>query len=403
MKVLSQLYPHPVDLGARGLSLNHMDPADFEDGPGKIDTYEGLPCYRPESLPPEIEYTEDIVRVYGDAQHALGRLATLHRDVDNENLLIAPFVVREAAMSSQIEGTNVTVSDIVLHEVGRTPERSAEESADVREAYNYVDAVHEGFSRIEDGEPISVELICDLHETMLSDVRGEEDRPGELRDVPVYIGSPDGSAEAARFVPANPEVIDILLEQLVSYMEDGSYPPLIDVAITHYQFETIHPFRDGNGRLGRLLMMLQLYDAGLLPKPYLYLSAYFNRHRQQYLDYLLEVSQDGEWEQWIGFVLNAIAEQAIDAYSCGVELQELRDSYYSKFPNRPAVRDVVDFIFEEPYLTAPRAIEATGRSRQAVYDAVDALEEEEIVEEISGSERYQVYRAPEILGIVESP
>lgn len=380
-----------------------MDPDDFADGPGVIDPYEGLPCYRPASLPPEIEYTDDIIRVYGDAQYALGRLATLHRDVDNENLLIAPFVVREAAMSSQIEGTNVTVSDIVLHDVDGTPQRSAAESADVREAYNYVDAVHEGFARIEAGESLSLELICDLHKTMLNDVRGEESRPGELRDVPVYIGSPDGSAQTARFVPANPTTVDLLLEQFVTYLNGGSYPSLVDVAIVHYQFETIHPFRDGNGRLGRLLIMLQLYAAGLLPKPYLYLSAYFNRYRQQYLDYLLAVSRDGDWEQWITFVLNAIAEQAIDAYNCGVKLVDLREQYHSKFPNSPAVRDVVDFIFEEPYLTAPRAIDVTDRSRQAVYDAIESLETAEVIEEISGSERYQVYRAPEILSIVESP
>jgi Fic family protein len=377
-----------------------MDPADFADGPGSIDEYNGLPCFRPGSLPPDVEYTEDLMRVYGDAQYALGRLATLHRNLDNENLLIAPFVVREAAMSSQIEGTNVTVSDIIMHDMETKPARSAADSKDVREAYNYVDAVRAGFERLGAGEGLTIELIRDLHETLLQDVRGDEDLPGELRDVPVYIGSPDGSAENARFVPANPDTIDLLLEQLVSYMRRGSHPPLVDVAITHYQFETIHPFRDGNGRLGRLLMMLQLYDAGLLPEPYMYLSAYFNRRRQRYLDLLLEVSQHGAWAEWIEFVLNAIAEQAIDAYDCGVELQSLQERYHGTFPSRPAVRDVIDYVFEEPYLTAPRAIEATGRSRQAVYDAIDALESEGIIEEISGGERYRVFQAPAILDVV---
>lgn len=380
-----------------------MNADEFTDGPGTIDPYEGLPCYRPASLPPEIEYTDDLVRVYGDAQYALGQLATLHRNVDNEHLLIAPFVVREAAMSSQIEGTNVTVSDIILHDIETPPQRTAADSRDVREAYNYVDAIHRGFDRLAAGEQLSVALICDLHETLLSDVRGVDEHPGQLRDVPVYIGSPDGSVETARFVPANPNTIDLLVEQLVSYMNSGSYPPLIDVAITHYQFETIHPFRDGNGRLGRLLMMLQLYEAGLLQEPYLYLSAYFNRHRQQYLDQLLAVSRDGAWEQWITFVLNAIAEQAIDAYDCGIELQTLRTEYHSRFPNRPVAQDVIDYIFEEPYLTAPRAIQATDRSRQAVYDSIEALEAEGIVDEISDSERYRVYEAPDILRVVESP
>ncbi|WP_435348786.1 Fic family protein [Haloarchaeobius sp. HRN-SO-5] len=380
-----------------------MDAEEFADGPGSIDPHDGLPCYRPASLPPDIEYTDDLLRVYGDAQYALGRLATLHRNLDNENLLIAPFVVREAAMSSQIEGTNVTVSDIILHDIDTSPSRSAADSRDVREAYNYVDAVRQGFARLEAGEPISVDLVRDLHETLLQDARGVDEHPGKLRDVPVYIGSPDGSAESARFVPANPDTVDILLEQLVSYVGRGSYPPLVDVAITHYQFETIHPFHDGNGRLGRLLMMLQLYDAGLLPEPYLYLSAYFNRRRKQYLDYLLEVSRDGAWNQWITFVLNAVAEQAIDAYDCGVELQSLQTEYRAQFPNRPAVRDVIDYVFEEPYLTAPRAIEATGRSRQAVYDAIEALQSAGIVEEISDSERYRVYEAPAVLGVVGEP
>ena len=380
-----------------------MDPAAFADGPGTIDDHEGLPCYRPDSLPPAIEYTDDLLAVYGDAQYALGRLATLHRDLENETLVIAPFVVREAAMSSQVEGTNVTVSDIVLHGVEPTPAGSAAESTDVREAYNYVDAVREGFDRLGTGEAITVDMIRDLHAILLEDVRGAQAAPGELRDVPVYIGSPDGSVETARFVPASPDTVEILLEQLVAYANDGSYPPLLDVAIAHYQFETIHPFRDGNGRLGRLLMMLQLHQAGLLPAPYLYLSAYFNRHRQRYMDLLLSVSRDGAWEDWITFVLDAIAEQAIDAHDCGLELQSLRDRYHEGFPRRPVVREVIDYVFEAPYLTAPRAIEATGRSRQAVYDAIDALEEKGIVEAISDAERYRVYRAPEILRIVESP
>lgn len=374
----------------------------FTDGPGTIDTHEGLPCYRPASLSPDLDYTEDLLRVYGDAQYALGRLATLHHNLANENLLIAPFVVREAAMSSQIEGTNVTVSDIILHDIDTEPTHSAADSRDIREAYNYVDAIRYGFDQVRTDGRFSIDLICALHERLLGDVRGEAERPGELRDVPVYIGSPNGSPETARFIPASPDRVDLLLEQLVSYINDGSYPPLIDVALTHYQFETIHPFRDGNGRLGRLLMMLQLHRAGLLPEPYLYLSAYFNRHRQQYLDGLLAVSRDGAWEDWLTFVLNAIAEQAIDAYDCAVELQRLQTRYLEMFPNRPAVRDVIEYLFEAPYLTAPRAIEATGRSRQAVYDAIEVLEEEDMITEISDSERYRVYRAPAILSIVTS-
>ncbi len=380
-----------------------MNPDDFENGPGWIDPYEGIPCYQPAGLPPELSYTDDILRAYGDARYALGQLSTLHDDIENENLLIAPFVVREAAMSSQIEGTEVTVSDIVLHNLDDDPERSAANLRDIREAYNYVEAIRTGFNALDEGRQIDQELLCELHESLLIDVRGENKRPGHIRDdIPVMIG-PDNHIENARFVPANPDSVALLLDQLLSYIRNGSYPPLIDIAITHYQFETIHPFRDGNGRLGRLLIMLQLYQANLLSEPYLYLSAYFNHYRTEYFDRLLAVSKHGEWESWITFVLNAIAEQAIDAYQCGIELVSLRADYRSRFTNSPAVRDVIDHLFEEPYLQAPRAIDATGRSRQAVYDAIEKLGDEGIIVELTDKERNRVYKAPAILALVESP
>ncbi|MDZ7702362.1 MAG: Fic family protein [Halobacteriales archaeon] len=377
-----------------------MDPADFAEGPGSFDEYDGLPCYRPASLPPELAYTDDLLRVYGDAQYALGRLATLQADLENPNLLIAPFVHREAAMSSQVEGTNVTISDIYQHEVGASPARSAAEDADVREAYNYVDAVKRGFERLDAGEPIDRSLTCDLHASLLGGVRGEADRPGELRDVPVFIGARGQAPAEADFVPASPEYVDVLLEQLFAYLGRGSYPPLIDVALVHYQFEAIHPFRDGNGRLGRLLMMLQLYDAGLLPGPYLYLSAYFKEFGGGYREKLLAVSADGAWEDWVVFVLNAVAQQAIDAYDSGLELKRLRASYRERFPASPTARDLVDYVFEQPYLTGPRAVEATGRSKPAVYDAIRALESAGIVVETTGKERNKVYEAPEVLSVL---
>ena len=379
-----------------------MDPADFADGPGRIDDYDGLPCHRPASLPPSLDVTDDLLAVYGDAQYALGRLATLERHLENPTLLIAPFVHREAAMSSQVEGTNVTISDIYAHEVGASPERSAAEMADVREAYNYVDAVTTGFRRLDDGASIDLALVCTLHEQLLGGVRGEEDRPGELREVPVYIGSPETGPTDGAFVPASPDVVDLLLEGCLTYLRRGEYPPLIDTALVHYQFEAIHPFRDGNGRLGRLLIMLQLYDAGLLPGPYLYLSAYFKRHGLAYREKLLAVSTDGAYEEWITFVLDAIAEQAIDAYDCGVELTDLREEYRATFPSFPTARELVDYVFEQPYLTGPRAVEATGRSKPSVYDAIEALEAEGIVEETTGQARNKVYEAPEVLAVLDS-
>ena len=379
-----------------------MEPAQFEQGPGQIEPYNGLPCYNPSSLPPELTITDEILRTHGDALYALGQLSTLHDHIENENLLLAPFVVREAAMSSQIEGTSVTVSDIILHEPDEKPERSAASKRDIREAYNYVETIQMGFKRLEQGNDIDRRLICELHDSLLLDVRGENKRPGEIRDAPVVIG-PNNNPDEAQFIPAHPTHVPLLLDQLIAYNRMENYPPLIDIVLSHYQFETIHPFRDGNGRLGRLLMMLQLYDAGLLDEPYLYLSAYFNRNRSEYFDKLLGVSQNGEWEEWVLFALHAIAEQAFDAYECGQELLELRAEYLEQYEKYPAVRDVITHLFEEPYLQAVRAQEATGRSKKAVYNAIEMLSEDGIINEITGKERGKVYRAPEILNIIESP
>ena len=198
-----------------------MDPASFTNSPGSVDDYDGLPCYRPPSLPPDLAYSDDLLRVYGDAQYALGRLTALHRDLDNPNLLIAPFVHREAAMSSQVEGTNVTISDIYQHEVGAAPKRSAAEETDVREAYNYVDAVTEGFARLDAGDELDVALVRDLHGQLLSGTRGDEAHPGELRDVPVFIGAPDADPADATFIPAGPDLVPVLLEQLFADLRRG--------------------------------------------------------------------------------------------------------------------------------------------------------------------------------------
>jgi len=379
-----------------------MNPAEFEDGPGRIEPHNGLPCYNPASLPPELELTTDILDAYGDALYALGQLSTLHDHIENENLLLAPFVVREAAMSSQIEGTAVTVSDIILHEPDEDPERAAASERDIREAYNYVEAIQMGFDRLEQGENIERDLLCELHESLLLDVRGEDKRPGTLRDTPVIIG-PNQNPEDAQFIPAHPAHVSMLLDQLIAYNRMEHYPPLIDIVLSHYQFETIHPFRDGNGRLGRLLIMLQLYDAGLLDEPYLYLSAYFNRNRSEYFEKLLRVSRDRAWGEWVLFALTAIRDQAYDAYECGQELLELRGTYLEQYENYPAVRDVITHLFEEPYLQANRAQEATGRSMKAVYNAIDMLSDDGIIDEITGKKRGKVYRAPDILAIVETP
>ncbi len=379
-----------------------MNPDEFQNGPGEIEYHNSIPCYTPAALPPDIDVSTELLEANSDAMYALGQLSSLHRDVANPAVILSPFIHREAAMSSQIEGTRVTLSDIYEHESGATPERSASEHADIAEAYNYVQAIHEGIARLAGGNTMDDELVCELHETLLGGVRGEEKHPGELRTQPVLIGAQDASVEDSRFIPARSTVVNLLLQQAFTYLQHAPvYTPLIDIGLFHYQFETIHPFLDGNGRLGRLLMVLLLYEWDLLDGPYLYLSAFFNAHRRAYLDHLLAVSQDGAWEEWVRFVLEAFETQAKDAYECGETLLSLRDTYRDEYRDaRPVVRELIEFLFERPYLTASAAIDELDRSQPAVNQALHHLEDNGLITEQTGQQRNQIWTAQEIFEIV---
>jgi len=214
-----------------------------------------------------------------------------------------------------------------------------------------------------------VDLVCDLHETLMGSVRGGEERPGELREVPVYIGARDGTPEDANFIPANPDLVPSCSTSFFSYVGRGGVPAAHRRGADPLPVRDHPPFRDGNGRMGRLLIMLQLYDSGLLPGPYTYLSAYFKRFGDQYRAKAPGGEPGGRLGgEWITFVLDAIAEQAIDGYDCGIELTELRESYREQFLSSPTARALVDYCFEQPYLTGPgpsnhRPVEA-GRLRR---------------------------------------
>lgn len=380
-----------------------MNPDDFRDGPGTIDYHEGVPSYTPAALPPDIALSEELLQANSDAMYALGQLSSLHRDVDNPAVVLSPFIHREAAMSSQIEGTRVTLSDIYEHEVDVFPERSADKYADIAEASNYVRAIRTGIELLDEGAEMGIDMVCELHKELLGGVRGEEKQPGKLRTRPVLIGDQDAKPETARFIPARPTVVNLLLQQLFAYLQHAPrYTPLIDIGLFHYQFETIHPFLDGNGRLGRLLMMLLLYDRELLPEPYLYLSAYFNANRGEYLDHLLSVSRDGTFDEWVAFVLEAFTVQARDAYECGEALISLRREYRETYHGAgPVVRELIELLFERPYLTAPAAVDALHRSQPAVNRVLNRLEDDGVVTERTGQKRHQVWAAQEILDLVE--
>jgi Fic family protein len=359
-------------------------------------------AYVPNSLPPDLTWTSELVADLSTADQALGHLAGLGAMLLNPHILIAPFIRREAVVSSQIEGTQASLSDLYTYEAVQLSLFS--QPSDVREVHNYVRALEYGLERL-NSLPLSLRLIRELHEHLMAGVRGEHQTPGEFRRSQNWIGSPGCTLRDATFVP--PPVAEMLqvLDAFGKFLyADSLLPPLIRLGLIHYQFEAIHPFLDGNGRVGRLLITLLLCAWGLLPQPLLYLSVYFEAHRQDYYDHLLAVSKRGAWEAWLRFFLRGVAEQSNDAVVRAGRLQLLREQYHRHFQTMRAagrLLQVVDLLFSRPILGIPQVAEALGVSHQSAGRYVDTLEAEGVLREITGRARSRVYRADELLQAIE--
>lgn len=382
-----------------------MRPEDFvANPPGEVEMVDGIFAFSPDPLPPDLDATHELLTENGDAMYAVGQLSDLDTWLDSPEVILSPLIHREAVDSSNIETTTrLTLSDLYRREAGEDPGQTATERADIAEAQNYVEAITTGIQALRDGAELDRDLLCRLHEILLQGARGEQKNPGEFRDDLVGIDQPGTPLSDVRFVPAPPASIPYALRSLLQYIRSGPrYAPLVDLALIHYQFETIHPFRDGNGRLGRLLVMLALYKWDLLPGPYLYPSSYFNANRNAYLDNLLAVSRNGAWTEWISFFVQAIAEQGREAYTVARELLALRDRYREQYQAEGAViREVIDFTIEHPYLTEPQAVSALGRSQPAINQAIRKLWDDNILRETTGQQRNRRYEAPDVLAIVE--
>jgi Fic family protein len=378
-----------------------MDAERFKEGgmSGELVNSDGDIAFKPDPLPPEISIEGELLDVFTRATSNVGQLSGIGRRVDNPSMLISPFIYKEAVVSSEIEGTRVTLSDVYEYEAGRE-NGSGPSRNELKEVHNYVRAVFQGIEEMDGG--IDLDLVRTLHETLMSGVRGEDKQPGEFRDTQVYIG---GRGTEARFVPPPPSVVPYAMQNLETYMQTGgAYQPLIDIGLVHYQFETIHPFRDGNGRMGRLIIMLMMCDEELLPEPYLYPSSYFNRNREEYTDRLLAVSRDNAWEEWLTFFLEGISQQAQEAFSRASELLDLRDEYRERYQDGAnSVSHLAMEIFTKPYLTVNEAKELLDMSYGAANNAVDKLEDDGVLEEITGQSRNRVFRAREVFHIIQKP
>ncbi|WP_324759533.1 Fic family protein [Haloarcula sp. GH36] len=386
-----------------------MERDDFDEtAPGEViptTTPKGTySSFRPNPLPPSTD-TEQLITPLAEATQALGRLHGIGPRVGSREILIEPFIRKEALESSQIEGTHATLSDIYAYEAGQEGLIDEDRRQGTQEVVNYLHALTQGLDAITASDPITTELLCGMHNRLLSGVRGDEANPGQLRTTQNFIGSTP-YIQDARYVPPPPNEIPDLLEDLLEYANrDTDLHPLLQIGLIHYQFETIHPFLDGNGRLGRLLISLLLQRDGLLPEPYLYLSSYFNSRRSEYVDHLLAVSQRGEWEKWLLFFLRGVQSQADEAHQRANLLVDLREEYQQRYQSERSenILELVMRLFEEPYLDVNTAAEWLDAEYSTANRLIGQLEDDGILEELTGKKRNRFYRASEVFNIINKP
>ncbi len=316
----------------------------------------------------------------------------------NPLLLIRPFLRREAVLSSRIEGTVTRLDQLFLFET--IPGRLVRND-DAEEVFNYVLALELGLEAIRNGQPFTRGLLREVHRSLMQGVRGSDKRPGEFRDQSVAIGS------ASRFVPADPHQLPPLLDDFLTFLrDDRSLPIIVQLAVMHYQFEALHPFNDGNGRVGRLLITLMLCERGVLSQPLLYLSAFFDEHREEYYDHLLAVSRHGHWEAWIEFFARGVAEQAIDAALRTRRLLELAREYKQlaiQAGQSSKALLLLDELFSSPYLTVNRAKQVTGTLAKAAGKLIDGLVALGILRQTTNQKRNRIFCADRINELLDKP
>jgi Fic family protein len=362
-------------------------------------TLEGYWAFFPEPLPRRFALPQEIVTLLDEATGAVHRLGGVGRLIPNPHLLIGPHLRLEAVLSSRIEGTKTDVGQLLRFEAGH--KASKDEADDAREVQNYIIAMEHGLRRVREGFPVSVRLLREMHERLLAGVRGEHRLPGELRTSPVWIGG--STLDDAVFVPPPQQEMEATLHDLERFLHERDLPLLVTLALAHYQFEVIHPFLDGNGRIGRLLIPLMLVLRGALPEPLLYLSAYFEQHRGEYYDHLLITSQEGDLFPWLRFFLHGVRRQARDSEERTVRLVELQHQLRTELldESRPnSVIRLAEYLFSVPIVTAARVEEILSVTRPTAHAAIEALVERGELVEITGRDRGRVYEAPRIFDAV---
>jgi Fic family protein len=380
-----------------------VNPNDFKNPAAGhvVKTPQGFHAFVPAPLPPSIQYDAQIAVLLSRADAALSELSGLGRHLPNPRLLIAPYSRREAVLSSRIEGTQASISDILIDELkSPSPLKTTD---DIREVRNYIRAMEIGMRELPK-LPFGIRLVKKLHSELMKGVRGQDKTPGEFRRSQNWIGPPGTTPVTAPYVP--PPVSEMMdsLSNWEKFVNDReTMPELIQCAVMHEQFEAIHPFLDGNGRVGRLLVPLFLIERNRLSQPLLYLSAFIEKHRRDYYELLQRVRTHGDWMAWIRFFLEGIIATAIQAVRQADSLLELRKKTRRALDGNLKAEKLLDELFINPYITVARAAQTLKVSQPTADRAVRALIDVRMLKESTGRTWGRIFVAQPILSVIENP
>ena len=356
--------------------------------------------FRPALLPPqpELQLDEETMRLLVESNRQLSRLDSVSSSIPSAELFVSMYVRKEALISSQIEGTQCTLDDVL------NPDLDSNTNLDVADVINYVRAVQYALERLIT-LPLCNRLLCEIHEVLMEGVRGQEKNPGEFRRSQNWIGAANCALKDARFVPPNVDDMTEAISALEKYInENDKYDPLVRAALIHYQFETIHPFLDGNGRIGRLLILLYLMNKKLLSKPVLYVSFFLKKNQVEYYDRISEVRRSGNYEQWVRFFLEAVSKAAEDASSSIEKLAELHERNLGKLPHssrsRNIARELFDYLEQHPIINVKKTAQDLGVSFNTATSAIRKLIDTGILKENTNVSRNRIFTYDEYLSIL---
>jgi len=365
---------------------------------------QGYKAFIPEPLPikPPIKFDDELLNLLSEADRALARLDGIVTVLPNPDLFIAMYVKKEAILSSQIEGTQASLEGVLEFEANLVPK---ENIYDIKEVINYVKALDYGIERLKT-LPMSLRLIKEVHKILMENTRGATKNPGEFRTIQNWIGPAGASLSEAIFVPPPPNMVINLMGDLENFIhQKDNIPPLIKISLIHYQFETIHPFLDGNGRMGRLLITFYLYWKQLLSKPLLYLSFYLKKNREAYYDLLMKIRKESSWGEWIKFFLKGVYETSQESAHTAGEIIKLKDKIIDKLYENSASSiyavKLLEILFDKPLVEVKDVVSKLKIHKDTANELIKSFEKIGILHEITGKQRYRKYIFKDYVDIIK--